>query len=268
MYLLLKLVPTNDFASRRFRLLSSSNPIPRDFLELFELRVEFTNDYSQFSSYICECNFKTKNNVFEVYRPPFPPTEKNRQMYDEHVRHQKAKNLCSNYPESFDFWLLSLSLCPVIHDKCPSCTTNDATMRGDIHRMIDTLSNKPVLILELPDAAIGTVVYDLVYYARCRYGPFLSQWNGCIPKIPVFKQEYNRLLDEILTCNTTDPAVYVPMLLAYQKDKWIQHTQNYVQTLLLPEIETKLHHWKQDVLSKPTTKVYEPEDELHLESLD
>lgn len=260
MYFLLKYVPTNDFTSRRNSLLSSSSPRHNDILNLFELRVEFTTDYSQFSSYICECNFKTKDNVFEVYRQPYPPTEKNRQMYDEHVRYQKTTNPYYNpvYTPSFEYWLLSLSLHPVIHDKCPSCYTLCETMHGDIYRLIDILSNKHVLILELPNVAIDTVVYDLVYYARCRYGP----------EIPEFKQEYNRLLDDILICNTTDPAVYVPMLLAYQKDKWIQHTQNYVQTMLLSETEQKLHRWKQEVCSEPTPKVYEPEDELNLESLD
>tara|TARA_Y100000389_G_scaffold91134_1_gene87746 strand:+ start:310 stop:1122 length:813 start_codon:yes stop_codon:yes gene_type:complete len=270
MYLLLKYVPTNDFTSRRNSLLSSSSPRHNDIVNLFELRVEFTNAYSQFSSCICGCNLKTKDNVFEVYRQPYPPTEKNRQMYDEHVRYQKTTNPYYNpeYTPSFDYWLLSLSLHPVIDDKCPLCYTLCDTTRGDINRLIDILSNKHVLILELPNAAIGTVVYDLVYYARCRYGPFLSQQNGCKPKIPEFKQEYNRLLDDILICNTTDPAVYVPVLLAYQKDKWIQHTQKYVQTMLLPETEQKLHRWKQEVCSEPTPKVYEPEDELNLESLD
>jgi len=241
MYLLLKYVPTNDFASRRNSLLSSSSPRHNDIVNLFDLRVEFTNEYSYFSSCICECNFKTKNNVFEVYRQPYPPTEQNHQMYYEHVR-----------PESFDYWLLSLSLHPENDDKCPSCYTLCDTMRGDIHRCIDIFSNKHVLILELPDAAIGTVVYDLVYYARFRYGPTYSKLANGLP----FKQEYNRLLEESLTCTTTDHAVYVPMLLAYQKDKWIQHTQNYVQTML----ENKSHHWNQEV--------YEPEDEINLESLD
>jgi hypothetical protein len=248
MYLLLKYVPVMYFQSRRNTLLTLTHiRFPQDIEYLYELRVEFTDDYSQFSSYICECNFKTEADTFEVYGTPFQSTEKNREMYDEYARYQKTTN--------FDCWLQGRYLTPPPYDQCPSCFTHITTMRSNIYQSIDYYSNKHFLILELPEAPIDTIVGDLLKYS---YG--FGSTNQ-------FKQECGQLLRDIkfLSCNHNDYNKYIPMLLAYQKEKWTKHTQKYIRTMLLPEIEKRLQDWKPKTIQLP---IYEPEDEINLDMLD
>lgn len=249
-----------DFQSRRNRLLSSTHiRFPQDIEYLYELRVEFTDDYSPFSCYICGCNFKTEADTFEVYGTPFESTEKNREMYDEYFRYEKTVNPSFNpiYSPPFDCWLQGRYLTPPPYDQCPSCFTHITTMRGNIYQSIDYYSNKHFLILELPEAPIDTIVGDLLKYS---YGlGFTDQYR--------FKLECGQLLRDtkFLSCNNNDYNKYIPMLLAYQKEKWTKHTQKYIRTMLLPEIEKKLQDWKPKTIQTP---IYEPEDETNLDMLD
>lgn len=262
MYLLLKYVPAKDFQSRRNILLTSTHVrFPQDVEYLYELRIEFTDDFSQFSSYICECNFKTEADTFEVYGTPFQSTEKNREMYDEYARYQKTTNPHFNpiYFTPFDCWLQGRYLTRPPYDQCPYCFTHITTMRSNIYQSIDYYSNKHFLILELPEAPIDTIVGDLLKYSE-----------GLGTNTNQFKQERGQLLRDIkfLSCNHNDYNIYIPMLLAYQKEKWAKHTHQYIRTMLVSEMEKKLHDWKEQVRSESNPSVYKTEEEINLDDLD
>jgi hypothetical protein len=266
MYLLLKYVPGKDFESRRN---SCANPRNlRDIQYLYELRIEFTNDYEQFSSYICECNFKTEADLFEVYDTPYPSTEKNRELRDQSCRYQKIRNpMFKTLP--LDYWLQMVYLSPRLEytrpQRCPSCYTVIDGYNSGVWWPFDYYSNRHVLILELPEAPIDTIICDLVKYI------IVSKQNELhFSLCKLLKLEYGQLSRDLkyLECTDNNCNQYIPILLAYQKEKWAKHTHQYIRTMLVSEMEKKLRDWKEQVRSESNPSVYEPEEETNLDDLD
>ena len=173
MYLVLKSVPTKECIAHN-KLTNITNMGIDNIIHYFQLRIEFTNDYSKFSEHICDCNFRKEKDVFEVYSKPYPSDETNRQIYEKVLKsqfHYSPQNYSfeeykKNYCKPFELWIRNYD-----YKCCPKC----AVGRGLLHIGENSLSESleyykkaHFLILELPNADISTIICDLVTYAKNR----------------------------------------------------------------------------------------------------
>lgn len=264
MYLVLKSVPTKECIAHN-SLTNTTFTRINDIIHYFQLRIEFTNDYSKFSEHICDCNFRKEKDVFEVYSKPYPSDETNRQIYDKILKYRyqlSPKNYSfeefKTISEPFELWISNYN-----YKCCPKCAVGRGLLQigeNSLSECLEYYKKAHFLILELPNADISTIICDLVTYAKNRMNISWLIISGRTGQnfyhnfTRTCEQSYSQM--QFLDCNfiqwsgESDKRMkidtYIDMLLSYQKEKWMQHAYTRVHTLL-PDIEKHLHEWKHEV---------------------
>lgn len=265
MYLVLKSVPTKECIAHN-SLTNTTFTRINDIIHYFQLRIEFTNDYSNFSEHICDCNFKKETDIFEVYSKPYPSNDTNRKIYDKVLKsefHYSPKNYSfeeykKNYCKPFELWIRNYHQTQSHINCCPKCAVGRGLLNigeNSVSESLEYYKKAHYLILELPNAEISTIICDLVTYAihRMHISGRTGQ-NFTYNFTRTYEQSYSQM--QFLDCdliqrgggvsNQLKLDTYIDMLLSYQKEKWIQHTYTRFRTLL-PDIEKHLHEWKHEV---------------------